>query len=206
MIDINKAKTEVWKIKDIRPAPYNPRNFSHDEEMKLLQSLEQFGYVNNLVVNRKTKHVVGGNQRLKALIKHGGFKELEVKVVDLPLAEEKLLNIALNKIGGVFDLPKLTDIFNEIEKDHPTMNLTLSGFFMPEIEKLTTNMDVKIINEPSDFEKEADAKLKNGDININVTQKEVKEDIPTFKAFSEESVETNVTCPKCHYEFTVDED
>lgn len=50
------------------------------------------------------------------------------------LEKEKLLNIALNKIDGGWDLDKLKDIFEELQ--NIDIDLTLSGFEELEIDKL----------------------------------------------------------------------
>ena len=89
-------------VKEINPALYNPRRDlkPDDKEYKqLVKSINEFGCIQLLIWNRRTKHLVGGHQRFKVLLAQG-TKEVEVSVVDLPLEKEKALNIALNKISG----------------------------------------------------------------------------------------------------------
>ena len=64
--------------------------------------------------NKKTNRVVGGHQRLK-ILEEIGKEEVEVSVVDLPDDKEKALNLALNRIQGEWDYPKLKDLLLELD-------------------------------------------------------------------------------------------
>ncbi|RLF27571.1 MAG: DNA modification methylase, partial [Thermoplasmata archaeon] len=90
------AKLEIRKlpISKIAPAPYNPREISDKALEGLTASIREFGLVEPLVWNKRTKRLVAGHQRLKALQKLGAT-EAEVVVVDLPESREKALNVAL---------------------------------------------------------------------------------------------------------------
>ena len=67
-----------------------------------------------VIWNELTGHVVGGHQRLK-ILKDLGRKKIQVSVVDLPEEKEKALCLALNKITGEWDVPKLEEILAEVE-------------------------------------------------------------------------------------------
>lgn len=102
------------------PADYNPRRIS-DRAMKGLRaSLERFGELGGIVYNKRTGRLVGGHQRVKALAAMG-IKDAEVRVVDLPVAEEKAANLALNHpgIGGEWDEALLAVVLAEVERDLP---------------------------------------------------------------------------------------
>ena len=65
-MQIAKLKTE-----QLTPSDYNPRKDlkpGDPEYDKLKCSIEQFGYVEPVIWNKTTGHVVGGHQRLKVLI------------------------------------------------------------------------------------------------------------------------------------------
>lgn len=136
-----EVKVEIKKVlvKDLKYAPYNPRKISDEMLNKLKQSIEEFGYVEPIVVNKRTRHVVGGNQRLKVL-NDLGVEEVEAVFVDLDDAREKALNIALNKITGEWDYPKLKDLLEEL--DTGEIDIELTGFDMVEIEDLMTQFYV----------------------------------------------------------------
>lgn len=91
--------------------------------------------------NKRTGHVVGGNQRLKAL-EELGVEEVDVVVVDLPLEKEKALNLALNKITGDWSLPALKELLAELENS--LEDLTITGFDFEEIEKLIGRDPVQV--------------------------------------------------------------
>jgi len=82
-------------LSDLKDAPYNPRVISDGALEGLKNSLSRFGLVQPIVWNKRTKRIVGGHQRVKALIEMGETSA-QVIVVDLPQKEEKALNITLN--------------------------------------------------------------------------------------------------------------
>jgi len=63
-------------------APYNPRRISDHDMKRLRASLKTWGMVEPLVCNRRTNHIVGGHQRVKAALAEG-VVELPVFWVDL---------------------------------------------------------------------------------------------------------------------------
>jgi DNA modification methylase len=82
-----------------------------------------------------------------------GITEDDISIVDMPLAKEKLLNIALNKIGSdpdLWDVPRLQDLIIELETLNVDVQLT--GFNKIEIEKLLSRDIVE-----DDFDADAEA-------------------------------------------------
>lgn len=103
------------KLADVRPAAYNPRKRLKPGEKEyeaLKASIERWSLVEPLVVNLRTGNLVGGHQRYNVLIDLG-HTEAEAAVVDLDERQEKLLNIALNRVEGQWDYSKLEDLFSE---------------------------------------------------------------------------------------------
>jgi len=124
-------------VSQINPAPYNPRvdlTLDDPEYQKLEKSITTFGYVEPLVWNKRSNTLISGHQRFKILLAQG-VAEIEVSVVDLPLAKEKALNIALNKIEGRWDEKKLTMLLSELSQI-PDFEVGLTGFEAPEISEL----------------------------------------------------------------------
>jgi len=126
-----QVKMSRVKVSELKFAPYNPRKMSREELEKLKRSITEFGYVEPIVVNKRTMHVVGGNQRLKVL-KELGIETVDVVFVDLPLEKEKALNLALNRIQGEWDLERLKEILEELNNQ----TLSLTGFDEDEIDNL----------------------------------------------------------------------
>ena len=126
---------QIIKIDKLIPATYNPRKDlkpGDAEYIKIKNSIENFGYVSPLIIN-KDMTVIGGHQRLKVL-KELGFTELECIVVDLDKTKEKALNIALNKIQGDWDEEKLEVLLQELKLDDFDTNLT--GFDFDEVDEI----------------------------------------------------------------------
>jgi len=141
------------KVSDLKYAPYNPRKIDEKELAKLKRSISEFGYVEPIVWNQRTGFVVGGNQRLKAL-RELGIEEVDVVVVDLDDAKEKALNVALNKISGEWDFPKLKDVLTDI--DTGDFDIELTGFDLDEIGEL-----IAFDKEPEEDGFDVDAALEN---------------------------------------------
>lgn len=127
-------KTAIMKLKDIRPVAYNPRvtlKPGDTEYEALKNSLERFGVAEPLIVNETTGNLVSGHQRLNVL-KASGAQEVEVVLVEMDGEQEKLLNIAMNKIDGEWDYKKLEALFDEIEAD----DIKFTGFTPEELDNL----------------------------------------------------------------------
>ena len=130
----------IMKISDLRPADYNPRQDlqpGDPEYEKIANSIEEFGYVEPVVWNEQTGNVVGGHQRLKILAAQGKT-EIEVSVVNMSLHDEKILNVALNKIGGRWETSKLTELLQELKEQD---GLEITGFEEWELEALAMEYD-----------------------------------------------------------------
>lgn len=103
------------KLADVKPAAYNPRRQLKPGEKEyeaLKASISRWSLVEPLVVNLRTGNLVGGHQRYNVLIDLG-HTEAEAAVVDLDEKQEKLLNVALNRVEGQWDYSKLEDLFSE---------------------------------------------------------------------------------------------
>ena len=121
------------KISELLPAKYNPRTISSDSLGRLTKSLSELGNLQPITWNAKTGNIVGGHQRLKCYSALGK-DEVEVWAVWLDEAQERAANIALNKLSGEFDMPKLKDILEEI--DVGEIDVDITGFSLEEISKM----------------------------------------------------------------------
>ena len=127
---------EKVPVSQLQPAKYNPRKDlkpGDPEFEKLRRSVEEFGYVEPIIWNRRTGVVVGGHQRLKVL-QHLGYTEVDCVVLDLDEQKEKALNVALNKISGAWDVPLLTALLRDL--DESGFDATLTGFDISEMSDL----------------------------------------------------------------------
>ena len=143
-------KTKRMKLSDMNPAPYNPRVELKPGDVdfdKLVQSIETFGNVEPILYNERTGNIVGGHQRW-GVLKHLGEKETDAVVIDIPLEEEKLLNIALNQIKGEWDREKLSELLSKV---HPA-EAHLSGFSPQEIMLLVSQANERTDDLLSDYD------------------------------------------------------
>ena len=128
--------TVEWIESDkLKPAPYNPRKDLQPEDLeyiKIWKSINEFGLVDPLVVN-KDHTIISGHQRFKVL-QDAGFDKVPCSMVDLDKTKEKALNIALNKITGGWDFPKLTDLL--IELDAGDLDMEAVGYSTDELAEL----------------------------------------------------------------------
>ena len=150
---------EIQRIPAARlnPAAYNPRvdlKPGDREYEKLKRSINEFGYVEPVIWNRQTGNVVGGHQRLKVLMDLGQT-EIDCVVVDLDLAREKALNIALNKIQGDWDEDKLAAIMADFDAE--AFDVSLTGFDANEVDALL-NRFYSHEAEEDDFDARAEKK------------------------------------------------
>jgi DNA modification methylase len=130
-------RIQKMNLSELNPATYNPRKAlkSGDPEYeKLKRSLEQFGYVELIVVNIANDNtVISGHQRLNVL-KDMGVAEEDCILVELDTDKEKALNIAMNKISGEWDKDKLALLITELQGED--FDISLTGFDPAEIDDL----------------------------------------------------------------------
>ncbi|MBT9132093.1 MAG: hypothetical protein DDT33_00603 [Firmicutes bacterium] len=159
-MNIEKIKAELLK-----PARYNPRKDlkpGDKEYQKLRRSIEEFGYVEPVIFNRRTDNVVGGHQRLKVLLALG-HTEIDCVVVELDLEREKALNIALNKIQGEWEEDKLVLLISDLQA--ADFDVSLLGFDDAELNQLLGGLeDVKDDDFDVDGELQKPAITKLGDL------------------------------------------
>lgn len=130
-------KIKMRKAADLEPVDYNPRitlTENHKEYQEIKKSVEVYGVVQPLIVSTLSGKVVGGAQRLTVL-RDLGIEKIPTVEVSVPTeAQEKALNLALNKISGIWDPDKLSILKEEgifdMDDDLPT------GFSLAEVEAI----------------------------------------------------------------------
>jgi len=113
---------------------------------KLMRSIEEFGVVEPVVLRKQDRSIIGGHRRLEAA-RALGHRTVPVVYVDVTEAKAKALNLALNRIQGEWDLPKLGELLEEL-RDLPELDETLSGFDEMEIEDLLADLERQSLAPP----------------------------------------------------------
>lgn len=152
---MSEMQWQTLPLGQLRPAAYNPRKAlkpSDKEYQKIKNSIQEFGYVEPIIVNYDMT-VIGGHQRLTVL-KDLGYTEAQCVVLHIEdEAKVKALNIALNKISGEWNEQLLADLLVDLQDAQ--FNLDLTGFEAPEIDQLFSKLHNKDIEEDNfDVEEE----------------------------------------------------
>lgn len=130
-----KLQIVYVSVNELRPYKGNPRKVSEKGLQKLQRSVEEFGFVNPILVQRGTNMIIAGHQRLKAA-QAAGLSEVPVVWLDMDDVTAKAYNIADNRLQdeSEWDFAPLADMLAEL--DTGAFDLTLTGFDDGELAKL----------------------------------------------------------------------
>lgn len=117
-------------------AAYNPRQISDKDLAALALSMDTFGVVEPIVLNVRSRLIVGGHQRVRAA-EVAELSTLPVWRVSLSTADERRLNLALNKISGGWDDELLRQMLLELTD----VDMNPTGFSASEIVELLGAID-----------------------------------------------------------------
>ncbi len=163
-------KVVMVNIQKLQAYEHNPREITVTQFSALKTSIQKFGFVQPIVVNKNGNIVVSGHQRIAAAIQLG-MTEVPVIYVDYDKKQEMVANVALNKISGSFSIEKLTEVLDQIQNwPGDASLLALTGFETPEINELLAqflprNENKKQFDEEELKEiKKSKPKYKSGDV------------------------------------------
>jgi len=163
-----KIRPEIteMRIADLVPAPYNPRTITDQAYAGLRESLQKFGLVDLLVVNKRNNRIVGGHQRFKVL-QDEGVETTPVVLVDLDEISEQMLNVTLNntRIVGEFT-EALAPLLEKLRLAAPDEYLALRlEELRQEVAALLPETPVGGLTDPDDVPEPPDAAItQKGDI------------------------------------------
>ena len=127
-------------ISKLKPSEYNPRKISKESLEQIKESIRRFQMVDPIIANaapNRKNIVIGGHMRLRGA-KELGFKEIPVVFVNIPnLAQEKELNLRLNRNTGEWDWNLLAEFDESLLSD-----VGFSGEDMDEIFGADENPEV----------------------------------------------------------------
>jgi ParB-like nuclease domain len=131
-----KLHFEEVPISKLKPWDKNPR-IKHAVD-RIADSIEEFGYLNPIIVQAKTYRVLAGHGRLKAM-KRLKRKTVAVIPVDIDNRKAALYTVADNKLTdlSIFDMGLTTDLLKGLGK----LDFKLTGFSEDELDKMTDAED-----------------------------------------------------------------
>ena len=181
-------------INELISPEYNPRQITNDEMEKLKNSINEFGYISPIIVNKHNNHIVGGNQRCLAL-KQLGYTMIDVIHINEPdINKEKALNIRLNNLSGEWDKNKLQNILDDLKLQE--FDVSLTGFDI-EVQKFEFDNNPPIYDAPtSDI---VDMRNVDEEETVDESYFEIPDDEPEYDESIADTVES-ITCPRCGYE------
>ena len=153
-------------INELKKYEFNPRKISENQKTKLKNSINTFGFVDPIIINNKTKQIIGGHQRYDVLLNNDVdelyiielgdiswvFSELDLNVLDEN--HEKALNIALNKISGEWDTEKLNILNQKLDNKIVDLETEETKFFKYNIvfdDNYSFDDFLKILDKINDF-------------------------------------------------------
>ncbi len=148
---------QLIPVSKMKPAAYNPRKDLKPGDPayeKIKRSLHDFGYVDPIIWNEVTGNIVGGHQRFKVLTAEGAT-ELQCVVVHIEnVADEKALNVVLNKATGEWEPVALADLLQDLQTSGYDLDST--GFDAAEIDDLFSKVfDKAVKDDDTDIDPDA---------------------------------------------------
>lgn len=134
---MNIISVDINKLVDSEYNPRIPLTPDDKEYQDIKNSIENFGYIQPIIINSDYK-IISGHQR-KNILLDLGKKKVDCVLVKLSKKKEKALNVAMNKVDGKWDDEKLFEILREIKTDEKDFILT--GFDSSEFDDLFKRFD-----------------------------------------------------------------
>jgi ParB-like chromosome segregation protein Spo0J len=119
---------QLYKIKDVKLNPSNPRIIKDDKFAKLVESLKEFPEMATIrpIVCNTDMVILGGNMRFKAM-QAAGWKEVPVEVVDWPEDKQAEFVIKDNVSGGEWDWDMLANQWDAEKLEAWGLDLPMFG-------------------------------------------------------------------------------
>jgi hypothetical protein len=141
LTSVQRFVVERIHRRQIKNAPYNPRQIDDHARKKLKENLKAVGLLDPLVWNKSTSNLVSGHQRLSIIDALEGTDDytMDVAVVELTGKVEKEQNVFFNNPSaqGTYDVDGLGKMLTEDKVDYKK-----AGF---------DDMDLQLIFEDTDY-------------------------------------------------------
>jgi len=141
-LKMDKLHIKYLSPHQLKMTNHNPRIHPDQAIDKLAKGIENYGFINPIIVEKGTDRILAGHARLKASLKQN-LKEVPVIEVDLHKDQADGYMVFDNAIQDKteWDYPILKDILEEL--DTGAFDMELTGFDEMEIENLMTVFDAE---------------------------------------------------------------
>lgn len=114
-VSLKELAIEYVSVDSIKPNNYNPnRQSEHDFEL-LLKSMEEDGFTQPIIVQKKTKMIVDGEHRWRAA-KTLGYTEIPVVYVDMTPEQMRIATLRHNRARGSEDLELSVQVLRDLQE------------------------------------------------------------------------------------------
>ena len=119
----------------LQPHPGNPRQHPKAQLEALAGALTEVGWVQDVIVNQRTGHILDGHARVELAVRRGE-PTVPVVYVELEEAEESLVLASLDPLAGLalVDQGKLDALLAEISVRDGALGTFLSGLAVPDFQ------------------------------------------------------------------------
>lgn len=158
---VTEMHIERVPIESLAPDPNNPRVHPEDNIEDIKGSIDAFGQVEPLVVQKGTNRVIAGHGRIEVM-KRRGDTHAFVNIVDCTDEQAEAMGIALNKspLGAGWDNAKLIASLKSLPEDL----LIATGFGSDGLKELMDSAHPPTTSEDEEPAPLADAVSKKGDL------------------------------------------
>jgi len=128
-------KIESLPISELKPDPRNPKQHSDRQVKQIARSIETFGNLVPVLIDRDNK-ILAGHGRVLALRRLGRTEVLVIRAEHLTPEEARAFSIADNRLTelSTWDERLLGEIFRELSAVDLNFSLEVTGFSMAEID------------------------------------------------------------------------
>jgi len=142
---LNCDLTVVYTSLDtLEEYPNNPRQHDTKQLTKIQRSIEEFGFINPILVDEKNE-IIAGHARLEAARLAHMEQVPIIRLGHLSAAQKKAYRIADNKLAelGTWSIERLQLEFQELEKINLDFSLSVTGFDMGDIDLILEGKETK---------------------------------------------------------------
>lgn len=154
---------EWMDAKEMVAHPQNFRRHPQSQVTQIRKSLDKFGWLQNVIWNRRSGYILNGHARIELAAKAG--QKVPVRVVDVnPLVEKQIL-LALDKTGegATFDEETLVSLINQVVEEVDELPI---GWTATELEKLITSVEGNEDEEEPEEEDELPTLSEDAPVNV----------------------------------------